>query len=41
MPFSPTDEQTAVLEAFRSGSHLAIQAGAGTGRTSTLVFLAE
>ncbi|MFF5614614.1 UvrD-helicase domain-containing protein [Streptomyces albidoflavus] len=36
MPF-----QTAALEAFRSGSHLAIQAGAGTGKTSTLVFLAE
>ncbi|MEU5777411.1 UvrD-helicase domain-containing protein [Streptomyces venezuelae] len=41
MPFSPTDEQAAALEAFRSGSHLAIQAGAGTGKTSTLVFLAE
>lgn len=27
MPFSPTDEQAAALEAFRSGSHLAIQAG--------------
>ncbi|MCX4735079.1 UvrD-helicase domain-containing protein [Streptomyces sp. NBC_01363] len=41
MPFSPTDEQAAALEAFRSGGHLAIQAGAGTGKTSTLVFLAE
>jgi hypothetical protein len=41
MPFSPTDEQAAALEAFRSGSRLAIQAGAGTGKTSTLVFLAE
>jgi hypothetical protein len=41
MPFSPTDEQAAALEAFRSGSHLAIQAGAGTGKTSTHVFLAE
>ncbi|GHJ95865.1 DNA helicase [Streptomyces sp. NE5-10] len=41
MPFSPTDEQAAALEAFRSGSHLAIQAGAGTGKTSTLVFLSE
>ncbi|MFB7648061.1 UvrD-helicase domain-containing protein [Streptomyces sp. NPDC056084] len=41
MPFSPTDEQTAALEAFRSGSHLAVQAGAGTGKTSTLAFLTE
>lgn len=41
MLFSPTDEQAAALKAFRSGSHLAIQAGAGTGKTSTLVFLAE
>ncbi|GAA2470489.1 UvrD-helicase domain-containing protein [Streptomyces mauvecolor] len=41
MPFSPTDEQAAALKAFRSGGHLAIQAGAGTGKTSTLVFLAE
>ncbi|MFG3308743.1 UvrD-helicase domain-containing protein [Streptomyces wuyuanensis] len=41
MPFSPTDEQAAALEAFRSGGHLAIQAGAGTGKTSTLSFLTE
>ncbi|MFF4305505.1 UvrD-helicase domain-containing protein [Streptomyces sp. NPDC001601] len=41
MPFSPTDEQAAALEAFRSGGHLAIQAGAGSGKTSTLAFLAE
>ncbi|MGW2918967.1 UvrD-helicase domain-containing protein [Streptomyces angustmyceticus] len=41
MPFTPTDEQTGALEAFQSGGHLAVQAGAGTGKTSTLVFLAE
>ncbi|ARE74300.1 DNA helicase [Streptomyces sp. Sge12] len=41
MPFPATDEQAAALEAFRSGGHLAIQAGAGTGKTSTLAFLTE
>lgn len=41
MSFSPTDEQAAALEAFGKGDHLVIQAGAGTGKTSTLAFLAE
>ncbi|MFJ5042198.1 UvrD-helicase domain-containing protein [Streptomyces parvulus] len=41
MSFTPTDEQSAALEAFTSGDPLAIQAGAGTGKTSTLAFLAE
>ncbi|WP_328978491.1 UvrD-helicase domain-containing protein [Streptomyces canus] len=41
MPFTPTDEQAAALDAFHSGDPLAIQAGAGTGKTSTLAFLAE
>ncbi|GAB2447279.1 UvrD-helicase domain-containing protein [Streptomyces incanus] len=41
MPFIPTDEQAAALETFQSGDHLAIQAGAGTGKTSTLAFLGE
>ncbi|MFJ5817474.1 UvrD-helicase domain-containing protein [Streptomyces sp. NPDC093108] len=41
MSFSPTDEQAAALEAFSDSDHLVIQAGAGTGKTSTLVFLAE
>ena len=36
----PTDEQTAAMDAFRAGDHLALQAGAGTGKTSTLVLLA-
>lgn len=40
MTFTPTDEQGAALEAFTSGDHLVIQAGAGTGKTSTLAFLA-
>ncbi|MEV6781194.1 UvrD-helicase domain-containing protein [Streptomyces sp. NPDC051098] len=37
---NPTDEQTAAADAFRAGDHLALQAGAGTGKTSTLVLLA-
>ena len=40
MNFTPTAEQAAALEAFRSGRHLALQAGAGTGKTSTLALLA-
>ncbi|GAA1375670.1 UvrD-helicase domain-containing protein [Streptomyces beijiangensis] len=41
MSFSPTDEQAAALEAFTKSDHLVIQAGAGTGKTTTLAFLAE
>lgn len=37
----PTDEQTAALDAFRDGQHLALQAGAGTGKTTTLALLAH
>ncbi|WP_327299465.1 MULTISPECIES: UvrD-helicase domain-containing protein [unclassified Streptomyces] len=36
----PTDEQVAAADAFRAGQHLALQAGAGTGKTSTLALLA-
>lgn len=32
----PTDEQSAAASAFHHGEHLAIQAGAGTGKTTTL-----
>ncbi|MER7968182.1 UvrD-helicase domain-containing protein [Streptomyces sp. NPDC096080] len=38
---NPTDEQTAAADAFRAGHHLALQAGAGTGKTTTLTFLAR
>ncbi|MET7622271.1 UvrD-helicase domain-containing protein [Streptomyces sp. NPDC005408] len=38
---NPTDEQTAAADVFRAGDHLALQAGAGTGKTSTLVLLAS
>lgn len=37
---TPTDEQEAAAIAFEAGDHLAIQAGAGTGKTTTLAMLA-
>ncbi|MEU9120684.1 UvrD-helicase domain-containing protein [Streptomyces sp. NPDC048506] len=37
----PTPEQHAAAEAFRAGSPLVIQAGAGTGKTTTLAMLAH
>jgi hypothetical protein len=37
----PTDEQTAAADAFHAGDHLALQAGAGTGKTTTLALLAH
>jgi superfamily I DNA/RNA helicase len=36
----PTDEQAHAVEAFGRGHHLVLQAGAGTGKTSTLSLLA-
>jgi hypothetical protein len=36
----PTDEQTAAADAFSAGDHLVLQAGAGTGKTTTLTMLA-
>lgn len=36
----PTDEQAAAADAFRAGDHLVLQAGAGTGKTTTLALLA-
>ncbi|MER5347115.1 UvrD-helicase domain-containing protein [Streptomyces mirabilis] len=37
----PTDEQQAAADAFHAGEHLALQAGAGTGKTTTLAELAH
>ena len=37
----PTDEQTAAADAFHAGEHLALQAGAGTGKTTLLEMLAR
>jgi hypothetical protein len=41
MSYAPTGEQIAAVEAFRTGSDLVLQAGAGAGKTSTLRMLAE
>ncbi|KUN54909.1 DNA helicase [Streptomyces canus] len=37
----PTPEQVHAADTFRAGRHLALQAGAGTGKTSTLCLLAS
>ncbi|MEV7707488.1 DNA helicase [Mesorhizobium sp. B2-3-3] len=37
---TPTDEQAHAVDTFRAGHHLVLQAGAGTGKTSTLTLLA-
>ena len=37
----PTHEQAAAADAFQAGDHLALQAGAGTGKTTTLALLAH
>ncbi|MER6452148.1 UvrD-helicase domain-containing protein [Streptomyces sp900105245] len=37
---TPTDEQVHAIDTFRDGHHLVLQAGAGTGKTSTLGMLA-
>ncbi|MFD7068300.1 UvrD-helicase domain-containing protein [Streptomyces sp. NPDC059913] len=41
MSFTPTDEQTRAADHFRAGDHVALQAGAGTGKTSTLALLSR
>jgi hypothetical protein len=41
MTFNPTPEQQEALRLFATGKSLAIEAGAGTGKTSTLKLLAE
>lgn len=37
---TPTDEQVQAADAFQAGRHLVLQAGAGTGKTTTLTMLA-
>lgn len=39
--FTPTSEQTQALEAFQLGGSIALHAGAGTGKTSTLRLLTQ
>jgi superfamily I DNA/RNA helicase len=40
MSFAPTPEQQAAIDAFRAGGNMTLEAGAGTGKTSTLKLLA-
>ncbi|MFG2778168.1 UvrD-helicase domain-containing protein [Streptomyces prunicolor] len=37
---APTPEQSTAVDAFRRGDHVVLQAGAGTGKTTTLTMLA-
>lgn len=37
----PTDEQQAAIDLFNTGESIAVEAGAGTGKTSTLVLMAN
>ncbi|PWV44592.1 AAA domain-containing protein [Nocardiopsis sp. L17-MgMaSL7] len=39
--FAPTHEQEAIIAAAADGGHLVVEAGAGTGKTSTLVLAAK
>ncbi len=39
--FDPTPEQQACINAFQTGQNMVIEAGAGTGKTSTLKLMAE
>lgn len=41
MAYPPTAEQQAAIDTYRSGAGLVLEAGAGTGKTSTLRFMAE
>lgn len=41
MSFTPTDEQQAAIDLFRTGDNVVIEAAAGTGKTSTLRQLAD
>lgn len=41
MKFTPTQEQQAAMDFFQTGQDLVIEAGAGTGKTATLLMLAE
>jgi hypothetical protein len=39
MDMKPTDEQQAIIDAYSTGTNLVIEAGAGTGKTTTLKML--
>ncbi|HLL68845.1 MAG TPA: UvrD-helicase domain-containing protein [Micromonosporaceae bacterium] len=39
--FQPTGEQHTIIDAFRTGANLVVEAGAGTGKSSTMLLLAN
>ncbi|BBY54062.1 AAA family ATPase [Mycobacterium koreense] len=41
IPFSPSAEQAIIIDAFLDGHDIAVQAGAGTGKSTTLAFIAQ
>lgn len=41
VPFAPSAEQQAVIDAYLRGEDLAVQAGAGTGKSTTLALIAQ
>lgn len=41
VPFTPSREQQAVIDAYLRGEDLAVQAGAGTGKSATLALIAQ
>ena len=41
VPFTPSAEQQTVIDAYLRGEDLAVQAGAGTGKSTTLAFIAD
>lgn len=41
MPYAPTDEQQLAVNGFSTGENIVIEAGAGTGKTSTLQYIAQ
>lgn len=41
MALTPTAEQQAAMDAFATGDHMVIEAGAGTGKTSTVRLMAD
>lgn len=41
VPFTPSAEQQAVIDAYLRGEDLAVQAGAGTGKSATLALIAQ
>lgn len=41
VPFLPSEEQQAIIDAFLAGKDICVQAGAGCGKSATLAFIAD